>query len=88
MTAARRADIKQQLKTLDELPQQDVVAIDLLGLAVERCLIEHGGRVTIHLLNQQFLRATQWLGKDYERAERDRRADAVAAAIENRIAKN
>jgi hypothetical protein len=85
LTAIRQAQIKTILKPLAELPQQDVVAIDLLSLAVDRCLVELGGRVTIHLLNQQFLKAMKWLGEDHERAERARRAGAISANIERRV---
>jgi hypothetical protein len=80
-----KSRVGEAVRILAAIPEDDLVAMELLARATKLCLKVLGARTTLHLLQRQFSEAMESLGREYKRAEQRRFADELAANIERRI---
>jgi hypothetical protein len=80
-----KSRVGEAVRILAAIPEDDLVAMELLARATKLCLKVLGARTTLHLLQRQFSEAMKTLGREYERAEQRRFADSLAVHIDKRL---
>ena len=83
-----KARVATAIRSLKDLGQEDVVAIELLAQATRQALKVIGARTTFHVLQGQMSLVMDEVGREYLKAEQEQRRAQVALYVQERVALN